>query len=100
MELETVNKLYLELSQFATATTKKEIDLQAESLKRDALIMANARRLIKAPKRTSNRELYSELFGTGSGTATKRCNEIGLDPDGNECNFTQMHNHIAEGGAI
>lgn len=27
MELETINKLYLELSQIATATTKREIDL-------------------------------------------------------------------------
>jgi len=28
MELETLNKLYLELSQFATAKTQKEIDLE------------------------------------------------------------------------
>lgn len=30
MELETVNKLYLELSQVATATTVKELALRAE----------------------------------------------------------------------
>lgn len=30
MELETVNKLFLELSQFATATTAKELKLQKE----------------------------------------------------------------------
>lgn len=30
MELETVNKLFLELSQFATATTAKEFKLQKE----------------------------------------------------------------------
>ena len=28
MELETVNKLYLELSQFATAKTKRELQLE------------------------------------------------------------------------
>lgn len=28
MELETINKLYLELSQFATAKTKRELDLE------------------------------------------------------------------------
>lgn len=30
MELQTVNKLFLELSQFATATTAKEFDLKRE----------------------------------------------------------------------
>jgi hypothetical protein len=30
LELETVNKLFLELSQFATATTAKELKLQSE----------------------------------------------------------------------
>ena len=30
MELQTVNKLFLELSQFATATTAKELKLQKE----------------------------------------------------------------------
>lgn len=42
MELETVNKLYLELSQFATATTSRELALMKElaevKLQRDDLI--------------------------------------------------------------
>lgn len=36
MELETINRLYLELSQFATAKTARELELE------DLLISANA----------------------------------------------------------
>ena len=38
MELETVNKLYLELSQIATARTAKEIALEAAVARRGKLI--------------------------------------------------------------
>jgi hypothetical protein len=38
MELETINKLYLELSQIATATTKRELEL--EELLRSACCIA------------------------------------------------------------
>jgi hypothetical protein len=38
MELETVNRLYLELSQFATAKTKRELEL--EELLRSAACIA------------------------------------------------------------
>ena len=43
MELETVNKLYLELSQFATAKTKNDLDLEkiTERSKRRAKLLAD-----------------------------------------------------------
>ena len=63
-------------------------------LKRDALIMANARRLIKARRITSNGRLYMELFGTGMGTGRARARELGLDPDGNETSYNQMCDFI------
>ena len=63
--------------------------------KRDALVMANARRLIKAKKITSNGRLYMELFGTGLGTARMCClNNLGLDPDSNETSYNKMMQHI------
>jgi hypothetical protein len=63
-------------------------------LQRDALIMANARRLIKAHKRTSNGRLYSEIFGTGSGTGRQCARELGLDPDSNVTSYNAMMQHI------
>lgn len=59
-------------------------------LKRDALVMANARRLIKARKATSNAKLYMELFGTGFSTARQCCSELGVNPDGNITNYSSM----------
>lgn len=38
MELETINKLYLELSQVATAKTKREIDLEETATRRVVLL--------------------------------------------------------------
>lgn len=35
MELETVNKLFLELSQFATAKTARELQLEADAIDED-----------------------------------------------------------------
>ena len=63
--------------------------------KRDALVMANARQLIKAKKITSNVRLYMELFGTGLGTASMCClNNLGLDPNSNETSYNKMMQHI------
>lgn len=60
-------------------------------LERDAIVLSNARRLIKARKRTSNARLYKELFGTGFTTARTRCAEyFGLDADGNETSYREM----------
>ncbi len=74
---------------------KNEVE-RVVMLKRDALIMANARRLIKAHKRTSNGRLYSELFGTGSGTGRQGARELGLDPDSNVTSYTAMMQHIEQ----
>ena len=65
------------------------------TIKRDALIMANARRLIKANKITSNGRLYMELFGTGLTTARTRCiKDLGLDPDDNVTSYNAMVDFI------
>lgn len=63
-------------------------------LKERALIMANARRLIKAHKATSNARLYAELFGAGNGTARCFCRDVGINPDGNETSFNGMMKRI------
>lgn len=64
--------------------------------KRDAIVMANARRLIKAKKTTSNARLYMELFGTGLTTARMCCiNHFGIDPDSNETCYNKMIDHIS-----
>ena len=63
--------------------------------KRDATVMSNARRLIKAKKVTSNGRLYMELFGTGLTTARICCiNNLGLDPDSNITSYNEMMKHI------
>ena len=49
---------------------------------RDKLIMANARRLGGKIEEYANWYLYAELFGTGSMTANRRCEEMEIDPDG------------------
>lgn len=66
----------------------------------DALIMANARRLIKAKKITSNGRLYSELFGTGNGTARLRCRELGLNPDSNATSYSMMMEFVRAAAEI
>lgn len=56
---------------------KKERGVGVE---RDRRIMHNVRRLIRRT-RMSNAHLYSEIFGTGMGTAIERCRDLELDPD-------------------
>ena len=68
--------------------------LVAVDLKRDAIVMANARRLIKSNARTSNGRLYSELFGCGCGSGRIACRELGLNPDCNKTSYQEMCNHI------
>jgi hypothetical protein len=68
--------------------------LVAVDLKRDAIVMANARRLIKSNARTSNGRLYSELFGCGCGSGRIACRELGLSPDCNKTSYQEMCNHI------
>lgn len=64
--------------------------LLASNIKENKLVMANARRLIKAKKSTSNGRLFSELYSTGQGTAREWCRKLGLDPDSNETSYTLM----------
>lgn len=53
--------------------------------------MANARRLIKAHKSTSNQALMANLFGMGFGSAGRRCRDIGLEPSSNKSSLNDMH---------
>ena len=41
MELETINKLFLELSQFATAKTEREIHLEKNQISKDQRVVSN-----------------------------------------------------------
>lgn len=41
MELETINKLFLELSQFATAKTKREIELEKNQISKDQRVVSD-----------------------------------------------------------
>ena len=65
-------------------------------MQREAIVMANARRLINKHKATSNGRLYSEIFGTGSGTGRKGARDLGLDPDSNLTSYNEMMQHIRQ----
>jgi|TARA_R110000823_G_scaffold300197_1_gene420965 hypothetical protein len=65
-------------------------------LERTAIVLSNARRLIKAKSITSNGRLYMELFGTGMGTARDACREIGLNPDDNKTSYNVMMSFISK----
>jgi len=66
-------------------------------IERDAIVMANARMLIKANKATSNGRLYMQLFGTGLTSARIACiNNLGLDPDSNVTSYNDMMKHIEQ----
>ena len=58
-----------------------------ELLLRDALIMYRVRGMIQAKKSTSNASLYRQIFGTGTGTAIRRCMALGFDPYDNNSDF-------------
>jgi hypothetical protein len=76
--------------QLKNAQSEREI----ESLKDDAIVMANARRLIKAKVATSNGRLYMEIFGTGMGSGRQGARGLGLDCDGNNTSLNEMLKHI------
>ena len=70
--------------------------VEVAAKERDAIVMANARRLIKAKNLTSNGRLYMELFGTGFGTARSRCvKDLGISPESNKTSYDEMLNHIS-----
>ena len=62
---------------------------------RDALIMANAREMIRLKARSTNAHMYSNLFGTGFGTARRRCIELGYDPSSNETKYSVAMEYIS-----
>ena len=75
--------------------------IEAAAKERDAIVMANARRLIKAKNLTSNGRLYMELFGTGFGTARSRCvKDLGINPESNKTSYDEMMNHISADPAL
>jgi len=75
--------------------------VEAAAKERDAIVMANARRLIKAKNLTSNGRLYMELFGTGFGTARSRCvKDLGINPESNKTSYDEMMNHISADPAL
>lgn len=53
MELEIINKLFLELSQIATATTAKELAVQRELDRIDAVLFPNGKPLGHNPDRAT-----------------------------------------------
>lgn len=79
------------------AQAEEMAELEKSILKENALVMANARRLIKAKSITSNAKLFMELFGTGFGTATRLVKILGLDPSGNKTSYTEMCEYLSKG---
>ncbi len=53
MQLEIINKLFLELSQIATATTAKELAMQRELDRIDAVLFPNGKPLGHNPDRAT-----------------------------------------------
>jgi hypothetical protein len=95
MNVTTDNSTVIATLNERIAELEKERDEKViERLKGDALVMANARRLIKANVRTSNGRLYSEIFGTGCGSGRQASRNLGLDPDGNKTRYSTMCSYI------
>ena len=65
----------------------------SEQDKRDALILANVRRIAKRT-RMPNWVLAMETFGFGSTSAHKMCARLGLDPESSSTHYTPMMQHI------
>lgn len=85
----------------ATAPTREELyqeykRVELERVKEAALVMANARRIVKRTT-MSNGRLFMELHGSGLGTARSYCRDmLGLDPDSKETNYSEMMAFIGE----
>jgi hypothetical protein len=65
-------------------------------LERDALILANARKIIKRSKSMTNAELMNWLFGYGHVRATDHCFALGLHPESNKTSYREMMATIKE----
>ena len=60
-------------------------------LKRDAVVMANARRMVpKFRNVPTNAQLYALLFGGDLAVAADRCKRIGLEPEGKTTSYNVM----------
>lgn len=60
-----------------------------------AVVMANARRIIKAKKATSNALLFSQLFGSGLSSARNYCEyKLGLCAESNVTDLSEMISFI------
>lgn len=70
-----------------------------EQDKRDARILANVRRIVKAT-RMPNWVLAMETFGFGSTSAWEMCNRLGLDAESNVTHLFPMLDHIEKLGEI
>lgn len=82
MELETVNKLYLELSQFATARTPRELDL--EDMLRSAHCIA-----VRRGEGTAWERFAASIARLGIGSVTARTYRV-LESDSElQCSRTQ-----------
>lgn len=69
---------------------------ELERVKEAALVMANARRIVKRTT-MSNAKLFMELHGSGYGTARSYCRDtLGLDPDSRETDYSEMMSFIGE----
>ncbi len=64
--------------------------------RREAIIMANCRRLIKYSRNTDNKDLYSNIFGVDTDEAINKCIRLGLNPDGKSTNYKVMMKFIGE----
>lgn len=72
--------------------------MSQEQDKRDALILANVRRIVKRT-RMPNWVLAMETFGFGSTSAHSMCERLGLDPDSPTTNYGDSVAHITKAAA-
>ena len=66
----------------------------SEQDKRDALILANVRRIVKRT-RMPNWVLAMEVFGFGSTSANLMCERLGLSPDSSSTSAHDMWTHLS-----
>ncbi|MDF2434742.1 MAG: hypothetical protein JWP44_4373 [Mucilaginibacter sp.] len=67
--------------------------MSIEQDRRDAVILANVRRIIKKT-RQHNWILAMETFGFGSTRAWEMCARLGLDPESRTTSMSTMFDHI------
>ena len=78
----------------AREVAKAYLEIMLTQLERDALIMANTRRIMRAKRIKTNTSLYMDIFGVGMTTSISACVKLGLDPEGNETHYNSMIDYI------